>query len=182
MRNRPAPDPAHLRSAACRRRRSRRMPSETSSVTVFPISVAPASSNVCAAQACFAGTGFWRAQSWFPPPVGTPATSNRSLAAKLRPLSGPFGVPSTRVRGPGTKALMLSGIGRSHPLEDVVSRRPFRLCHLSTRRRRTGQSGGRAAGTLSMVRRPDRGAVLTTPTDTHARVLSRPGSERSVWS
>ena len=36
---------------------SPRMPSETSSVTVLPISEQPASSRVCTAQACFAGTG-----------------------------------------------------------------------------------------------------------------------------
>ena len=30
-----------------------------------------------------------RAQSWLPPPVGWPATSNRSFAAKVRPRNGP---------------------------------------------------------------------------------------------
>ena len=38
---------------------------------VLPIRVAPASSSVCTAQACFAGTGRPVGQSWLPPPVGT---------------------------------------------------------------------------------------------------------------
>jgi hypothetical protein len=42
---------------------SPRMPSETSSVMVLPISFAPASSSVCTAHACFVGTGLLRAQS-----------------------------------------------------------------------------------------------------------------------
>src|SRR5216684_6261624 len=87
---------------------SPRMPSETSSVIVLPISSAPASSSVSTAQACRVGTGFDRAQSGLPPPVGCPATSNRSLAAKVRPESGPPGRPSIWTRGPGTKALMSS--------------------------------------------------------------------------
>src|SRR5246500_1453478 len=91
------------------------MPSDTSSVIVLPIRVAPASSSRCTAQACRAGTGVERAQSGLPPPVGCPATSNRSLAAKVRPESGPPGRPSIWTRGPGTKALMLSSGMR--PLE-----------------------------------------------------------------
>ena len=86
------------------------MPSETSSVMVLPISVAPPSSSRCTAQACRVGTGFERAQSGLPPPVGWPATSNRSLAAKVRPESEPPGRPSIWTRGPGTKALMSSGM------------------------------------------------------------------------
>ena len=87
---------------------SPRMPSETSSVMVLPISVAPASSSVCTAQACRVGTGCVRAQSWLPPPVGWPATSNRSFAAKVRPRNGPCGAPSMVMRGPGMKALIAS--------------------------------------------------------------------------
>src|SRR5260370_41128305 len=86
------------------------MPSDTSSVIVLPINVAPASSKCCTAQACRVGTGFDRAQSGLPPPVGNPATSNRSLAAKVSPESGPSSRPSMWTRGPGTKALMSSGI------------------------------------------------------------------------
>src|SRR5437763_434248 len=86
------------------------MPSETSSVMVLPINVAPASSSRCTAQAWLVGTGFDRAQSGLPPPVGTPATSNKSLAAKVRPDSGPRGRPSIWMRGPGTKALTSSDI------------------------------------------------------------------------
>src|SRR5271167_1511883 len=84
------------------------MPREISSVIVLPIKVAPASSSRWTAQACRAGTGFERAQSGLPPPVGWPATSNRSLAAKVRPESGPPGRPSIRTRGPGTNALTAS--------------------------------------------------------------------------
>src|SRR2546426_6334302 len=65
------------------------MPSETSSVTVLPISVAPASNKRCTAHAWRVGTGCCRAQSGLPPPVGCPATSKRSLAANVRPVSGP---------------------------------------------------------------------------------------------
>jgi len=42
---------------------SPRMPSEISSVIVLPINVAPASSNLCTAQACLSGTLCQRAQS-----------------------------------------------------------------------------------------------------------------------
>src|SRR5438045_805180 len=80
------------------------MPSETSSVIVLPIRSAPESSRVCTAQACRSGTGLVRAQSGLPPPVGWPATSNRSLAAKVRPESGPPARPAMRNRCPGTKA------------------------------------------------------------------------------
>src|SRR5437764_7561355 len=86
------------------------MPSETSSVMVLPIKVAPASSRVCTAQALRSGTGCVFAQSVLPPPVGWPATSNRSLAAKVRPESGPPVRPSIRNRCPGTKAPMSSDI------------------------------------------------------------------------
>src|SRR6266446_6159902 len=89
------------------------MPSDTSSVIVLPINVAPASSKCCTAQEWCVGTGFDRAQSGLPPPVGKPATSNRSLAAKVSPESGPPFRPSMWTRGPGTKALMSSGIKNS---------------------------------------------------------------------
>ena len=75
---------------------------------VLPIRVAPASSSRCTAQECRVGTGLYFAQSGLPPPVGWPATSNRSLAAKVRPESGPPARPSIWTRGPGTKALMSS--------------------------------------------------------------------------
>src|SRR3984893_8230598 len=89
------------------------MPSDTSSVMVLPIKAAPASSSRCTAQEWRVGTGFDRAQSGLPPPVGKPATSNRSLAAKVSPESGPPGRPSIRTGGPGTKAFMSSGIKNS---------------------------------------------------------------------
>src|SRR5262249_57598778 len=41
-------------------------------------------------------------------PVGWPATSNRSFAAKVRPASGPFGLPSMRTALPGTNAFTRS--------------------------------------------------------------------------
>ncbi len=75
---------------------------------VLPIRVAPVSSSRCTAQECRVGTGLYFAQSGLPPPVGGPATSKRSLTAKVRPASGPPGRPSIRTRGPGTKALMSS--------------------------------------------------------------------------
>ena len=49
---------------------SPRMPSDTSSVTVLPISVAPASSRRCTAHAWRVGAVRWRGQSGLPPPVG----------------------------------------------------------------------------------------------------------------
>src|SRR3954447_5582589 len=86
------------------------MPRETSSVIVLPINVAPPSSSRWTAQACRVGTGFDRAQSSLPPPVGWPATSNRSLAAKVSPESGPPARPSMRNCCPGTKAPKSSDI------------------------------------------------------------------------
>jgi len=77
---------------------------------VLPIKAAPASSKVCTAQAWRVGTGWVRAQSGLPPPVGRPATSNRSLAAKVSPESGPPGFPSRRNCCPGTKAPISSGM------------------------------------------------------------------------
>src|SRR5439155_18251451 len=94
---------------------SPRMPSDTSSVIVLPISVAPASSSRCTAQAWRVGTGFCRAQSGLPPPVGWPATSKRSLAANVRPASGPFGAPGTRTLGPATKGLVTTGFYAIEP-------------------------------------------------------------------
>src|SRR5262245_42847836 len=85
------------------------MPSDTSSVIVLPIKVAPASSSRCTAQAWRVGTGFCRAQSGLPPPVGWPATSKRSLAANVRPASGPFGAPGMRTLEPATKGLVTTG-------------------------------------------------------------------------
>src|SRR5205823_5179344 len=80
------------------------MPSETSSVIVLPIRSAPASSNLCTAQAWRSGTGLVRAQSGLPPPVGWPATSNRSFAAKVSADSGPPARPARRNFCPGTNA------------------------------------------------------------------------------
>src|SRR3954454_17771995 len=80
------------------------MPSETSSVIVLPIRSAPASSNLCTAQAWRSGTGLLRAQSGLPPPVGCPATSNRSFAAKVSPNSTRPARPARRNFCPGTKA------------------------------------------------------------------------------
>ena len=61
---------------------SPRMPSETSSVAVLPMTEAPACSSRSTIQAWRAGTGCARSQSGLPPPVGTPATSIRSFTAK----------------------------------------------------------------------------------------------------
>src|SRR6185295_18520989 len=85
---------------------SPRMPSETSSVIVLPIRVAPASRRRCTAQACRVGIGYCRAQSGLPPPVGWPATSKRSFAAKVMPASGPPGAPAIRTVEPGTNGLV----------------------------------------------------------------------------
>ena len=113
---------------------SPRMPSETSSVMVLPTRSAPASSRVCTAQAWRPGTGFALAQSWLPPPVGMPATSNRSFTAKLSPARGPPGRPAMRARGPATKALtgsVMQGLrkrlfvgGRARGARGVRSARP----------------------------------------------------------
>ena len=71
---------------------SPRMPSETSSVMVLPISVAPASSSVCTAQACLRRAPAGRSASrGCRRRSATPATSNRSLAAKVRPAQRPAG-------------------------------------------------------------------------------------------
>src|ERR1051325_10137188 len=75
---------------------------------LLPIRSAPASSNVCTAQAWRSGIGCVFAQSSLPPPVGCPATSNRSLATKVSDESGPPARPSMRNCCPGTKAPMSS--------------------------------------------------------------------------
>src|SRR3954447_7487959 len=117
----PADEPPGTRPGACgfvgvpSNGFSPNMPSETSSVIVLPIKSAPASSSVCTAQACRSGSGWVLAQSGLPPPVGRPATSNRSLAAKVRPESAPPSRPVIRNIWPGTKA------PRSSPMSLIVS-------------------------------------------------------------
>src|SRR6185312_2014189 len=98
---------------------SPRMPSETSSVIVLPIRVAPASRSRCTAQACRSGTGCVRPQSGLPPPVGCPATSKRSLAAKVRPASGPSGAPAMCSCEPGTNGLVMARVTR--PVQSALA-------------------------------------------------------------
>ena len=81
----------------------------------MPIKVAPASKSRCTAQAWRVGAGFCRAQSGLPPPVRWPATSKRSLAANVRPASGPFGDPGMRTLGPATKGLVTAGFYAIEP-------------------------------------------------------------------
>ena len=83
---------------------SPRIPSETSSVIVLPTTFAPARSRRSTSAACRSGAGWVRPQSGFPPPVGSPATSKRSLTANVRPESGPPVRPGIRTSVPGTKA------------------------------------------------------------------------------
>ena len=86
---------------------SPRMPSETSSVIVLPIRVAPASSRRLHRPGV---TRRHRVPAGRPVVIAAagrmPATSNRSLAAKVRPASGPPGAPAIRTAGPGTKGLV----------------------------------------------------------------------------
>src|SRR5262249_31330738 len=100
------------------------MPSETSSVTVLPISVAPASSRRCTAHAWRVGIGCHRAQSGLPPPVGCPATSKRSLATKVRPESGPSAAPAMRSGGPATKGLVIEVAILASPRWGTIGRCP----------------------------------------------------------
>src|SRR5581483_12046951 len=58
------------------------------------------------------GTGCARPQSGLPPPVGCPATSKRSLTAKVTPASGPSGAPAMRSARPGTNGLVMAEITR----------------------------------------------------------------------
>src|SRR6185436_5531923 len=90
------------------------MPSDTSSVIVLPIRVAPASSSRSTAHAWRVGVGWSRGQSGFPPPVGWPATSKRSLAANVSPASGPSDAPATRMEVPGTNGLVTGAGLRYH--------------------------------------------------------------------
>src|SRR5580704_1116491 len=122
---------------------SPRMPSETSSVTVLPIRVAPASSRVCTAQACRSGTGFARAQSGLPPPVGRPATSNRSLAAKVSPASGPPARPAMRNRCPETKAPIGSDL--SSITTELVIGTPVEPWKITLSALQGGEGGAHAA-------------------------------------
>jgi len=84
---------------------------------VLPVTEAPASSRVCTAMRDGSAWGRKRGQSGLPPPVGTLATSIRSLTAKLRPASGPAAAPGTCARaGPAqklrSKVMTLSGLAR----------------------------------------------------------------------
>ena len=111
----PELDPPGTRSGAAglsgvpSNRFSPRIPSEISSVTVLPTNAAPASSSVCTAQAWRVGMACASAQSGLPAPVGCPAMSNRSLAAKVRSCSGPPGAPAMCTRGPGRKGSVEDG-------------------------------------------------------------------------
>src|SRR5215469_15128247 len=122
------------------------MPRETSSVIVLPIKVAPASSSFRTAQACRAGTGFDRAQSGLPPPVGWPATSNKSFAAKVRPDNGPPGRPSIWTREPGTKALISSSGMRPSELKSAVV--CYRFSHAGADLRGSDTRGSACAGAI----------------------------------
>src|ERR1700761_6081148 len=79
-------------------------PKASSSVMVFPCSVAPAASSAATGGADVDAGACVLSQSGLPPPVGTPATSIRSLTAKLNPSSGPDAVGARVSNGPGTNA------------------------------------------------------------------------------
>src|SRR5580692_1044662 len=68
------------------------------------MSVAPASNRASTAAAERSAAAWVAAQSGLPQPVTKPWTSNRSLAAKVSPSSGPPGRPDKRKSTPGTKA------------------------------------------------------------------------------
>src|ERR1700723_4742149 len=71
---------------------------------VLPSRLAPDASKTSTAGAdCVAGDCVF-SQSGLPPPVGVPATSIRSLTAKVRPSSDPDAVGARMQRGPGMKA------------------------------------------------------------------------------
>src|SRR5437868_1243417 len=71
---------------------------------VLPSSLAPAASSAATVGADDSGGAWDFSQSGLPPPVGTPATSIRSLTANVKPLIGPAELAGTASRGPGTKA------------------------------------------------------------------------------
>src|SRR6185369_17931632 len=48
--------------------------------------------------------------------------SNRSLAANVRPASGPFGAPGTRTGGPATKGLVTGGSADLDQLQRLAAR------------------------------------------------------------
>src|ERR1700748_2692502 len=79
-------------------------PKASSSVMVFPRSVAPAASSGATMGADVDAGWCVLSQSGLPPPVGIPSTSIRSLTAKLNPFSRPDAVGAMVSRGPGTKA------------------------------------------------------------------------------
>src|SRR3954471_5958925 len=66
-----------------------------SSVMVLPTSRAPAFSSAFTAGAVAVAGGWVASQVGLPEPVGWPATSNRALAAKDKPASGPSSAPAT---------------------------------------------------------------------------------------
>src|ERR1700736_3725695 len=72
------------------------MPRESSSVWVFPTMSAPASTSRCTTGAVRAAGACSRNQSGLPAPVTCPSMSNKSLAAKVSPASGPAGAPFNR--------------------------------------------------------------------------------------
>jgi hypothetical protein len=76
----------------------------SSSVIVLPTSLAPAASRASTAGADVVAAGWLASQCGFPAPVWYPATSIRSLTAKVRPLSRPRPVGSLMHLGPGVKA------------------------------------------------------------------------------
>jgi hypothetical protein len=79
-------------------------PYASSTVLVFPASRAPACNNAVTTGAVALATPCVLAQSGLPQVVMAPATSNRSLTAKLRPESRPLPSGGRSRRGPGTKA------------------------------------------------------------------------------
>ncbi|HJO71290.1 MAG TPA: hypothetical protein QGG32_00315 [Rhodospirillales bacterium] len=67
----------------------------SSSTAVFPMSSAPASIKAWTVGEVVSASPWVRSHSGLPAPVTNPATSNRSLAPKVSPASGPLGAPGT---------------------------------------------------------------------------------------
>ncbi len=100
------------------------MEKASSSVTVFPARRAPASSSFCTVGAVRSLVPDRARTRGLPPPVGKPATSNRSLTPKLSPAKGPVPAWGTGTSGYGTNAWAGSCrgmvVGRKASKEEAV--------------------------------------------------------------
>ena len=126
---------------------------------------APLSSSRSTTQAEREGTGRAHSQSGFPAPVGQPATSIKSLTAKVRPASAPADFPATVHRGPGTKAFRSVHRARSQNwLPDDLPRgwgrndSPFRGDALTSGANAADRDGQRLAEGVSSECERHRGA------------------------